>query len=513
MNRFDSLRALVSLVPCVTALALGTHAVAQVPAAAPHAAAPATSQTSAPAAALLPAPSAPAANGADTTSPLPPHWQAPLPHGGTVAKLADWWRQFDDPLVAQLVTAAQAVSPDVASAAARIAQAEAVSTAAGAARLPGVNASAGLARGRADLFSPPATSLTAGVALNWELDILGGQRAAQQAALWRLAGAEASWHGARVTVAADVASLYLALRACEAQAALDEAEHRSREHTARLTALTQQAGLASGLQANLAEAGAAQASAQLRARRVQCAQAFQALRALTGVPAPELTTQLAPRTGVLPVPAQLAVGSVPARVLGQRPDLFTAARAVEAAAADVREREADRLPRVSLSGSLSAMGLRMQGARFDGNVWSFGPLQVSLPLFDGGRRDAQVRAAQAAYDEAVAQYRGRLSQAVKEVEDALTQTDQGALRHTDAERAAHHFAQALSATEAQARAGLASHLELEDARRNALASQAAALATRRERVDAWVALYRALGGGWEAPLPQEEKTIANNDAK
>jgi multidrug efflux system outer membrane protein len=294
---------------------------------------------------------------------------------------------------------------------------------------------------------------------------------------------------------------------------LDEAEHRSREHTARLTALTQQAGLASGLQANLAEAGAAQASAQLRARRVQCAQAFQALRALTGVPAPELTTQLAPRTGVLPVPAQLAVGSVPARVLGQRPDLFTAARAVEAAAADVREREADRLPRVSLSGSLSAMGLRMQGARFDGNVWSFGPLQVSLPLFDGGRRDAQVRAAQAAYDEAVAQYRGRLSQAVKEVEDALTQTDQGALRHTDAERAAHHFAQALSATEAQARAGLASHLELEDARRNALASQAAALATRRERVDAWVALYRALGGGWEASMLQEEKTIANNDAK
>jgi hypothetical protein len=111
MNRFDSLRALVSLVPCVTALALGTHAVAQVPAAALHAAAPATSQTPAPAVALVPAPSAPAANGADPASPLPSNWQAPLPHGGTVAKLADWWRQFDDPLVAQLVTAAQAVSP------------------------------------------------------------------------------------------------------------------------------------------------------------------------------------------------------------------------------------------------------------------------------------------------------------------------------------------------------------------------------------------------------------------
>lgn len=503
MNRFDSLCVMVAPVLCVTALALGTPAVAQVPTAATPEVARTTSAAGPP----------DAVPGAGQASPWPPHWQAPLPHGGTVVKLTDWWQQFDDPLVAQLVTAAQAVSPDVASAAARIAQAEAVGVAAGAARLPAVSASAGLARGRADLLSPVATSLTAGVALNWELDVLGGQRAAQQAALWRLAGADASWHGARVTVAADVASLYLTLRACEAQTALDEAEHRSREHTARLVALTQQAGLASGVQANMAEAAAAQASAQLRARRVQCGQAFQALRVLTGVPAPELTAQLAPRTGLLPVPAQLAVGSVPARVLGQRPDLFTAARAVEAAAADVREREADRLPRVSLSGSLSAVGLRMQGARFDGNVWSLGPLQVSLPLFDGGRREAQVRAAQAAYDEAVAQYRGRLSQAVKEVEDALMQTDQGALRHTDAERAAHHFSQALRATEAQARAGIASDLELEDARRNALAAQAAALAARRDRVDAWVALYRALGGGWEVPPSQEEKTIANNDAK
>ncbi|MBY0465950.1 MAG: TolC family protein, partial [Burkholderiales bacterium] len=282
--------------------------------------------------AVAPLPGQPSLPHAPASPPaMPATWQAPLPHGGTVARLADWWRQFDDPLLAQLVVAAQAVSPDVASAAARIAQAEAVSTAAGAARLPSLNAAAGVTRGRSDLITPVATTLTAGVALSWELDVLGGQRAAQQAALWRLAGAEAGWHGARVTVAADVASLYLSLRACEAQTALDEAELRSREHTARLVGLTQQAGLASGLQANLAEAAAASASAQLRARRVQCGQAFQALRALTGMPASELTAQLAARTGQLPAPAHVAVDTVPGRVLGQRPDLFAAARSVEAA--------------------------------------------------------------------------------------------------------------------------------------------------------------------------------------
>lgn len=447
------------------------------------------------------------------TAPVPPVWQAPLPHGGTVARLADWWRQFDDPLLAQLVAATQAVSPDVASAAARIAQAEAASVAAGAARVPSLNANAGVARGRSDLITPVATSLSAGVALSWELDVFGGQRAAQQASLWRLAGAEAGWHAARVSVAADVANTYLALRACEAQAALDEAEQRSRDDTARLVALTQQAGLASALQAAQAEAAAANASGQVRARRVQCGQAFQALRALTDLPTADLTAQLAPRTGQLPMPAALAIVSVPGQVLGQRPDLFAAARSVEAAAADVREREADRLPRISLSGTLSAAALRTQGARLDGTVWSVGPLQVSLPIFDAGRREAQVRAAQAAYDEAVAAYRGRLSLAVKEVEDALLRIDQGGLRLHDTERAAVHLQQVLRGTEAQARAGLASTLEQEDARRNTLSAQAAVLAASRERVDAWVALYRALGGGWEMPASDSIKSIAKNDVK
>lgn len=447
------------------------------------------------------------------TAHVPPVWQAPLPHGGSVAHLADWWRQFDDPLLAQLVAAAQTVSPDVASAATRIAQAEAASMAAGAARVPNLAATAGVTRGRSDLINPVATSLTAGVALSWELDVFGGQRAAQQASLWRLAGAEAGWHAARVSVAADVASTYLALRACEAQTALDEAEQRSRSDTARLVALTQQAGLASALQASQADAAAALASGQVRARRVQCGQTFQALRALTGLPAADLTTQLAHRTAQLPMPAALAVDGVPGQVLGQRPDLFAAARSVEAAAADVREREADRLPRISLSGTLSAATLRTQGARFDGTVWSVGPLQVSLPVFDAGRREAQVRAAQAAYDEAVAAYRGRLSQAVKEVEDALLRIDQGGWRLHDAERAAVHLQQVLQGTEAQARAGLASTLEQEDARRNALSAQAAVLDARRERVDAWVALYRALGGGWEMPASEVKKSIAKNDVK
>lgn len=487
MTRLDSLRTMAAPLLAASTLVLAGSAMAQ--------------------------PQASPAQPSGQVAPVPAVWQAPLPHGGTVARLADWWRQFDDPLLAQLVAAAQAASPDVASAAARIAQAEAASVAAGAARVPSLSANAGVARGRSDLINPVATSLSAGVALSWELDVFGGQRAAQQASLWRLAGAEAGWHAARVSVAADVASTYLALRACEAQAALDEAEQRSRGDTARLVVLTQQAGLASALQAAQAEAAAANASGLLRARRVQCGQTFQALRALTDVPAADLTAQLAARTAQLPMPAALAVASVPGQVLGQRPDLFAAARSVEAAAADVREREADRLPRISLGGTLSAAALRTQGARLDGTVWSVGPLQVSLPLFDAGRREAQVRAAQAAYDEAVAVYRGRLSQAVKDVEDALLRVDQGAFRQTDAERAAAHLQQVLRGTEAQARAGLASTLEQEDARRNALSAQAAVLDARRERVDAWVALYRALGGGWEVPASESVKSIAKNDVK
>jgi outer membrane protein TolC len=138
----------------------------------------------------------------------------------------------------------------------------------------------------------------------------------------------------------------------------------------------------------------------------------------------------------------------------------------------------------------------------DGSVWSLGPLSVTIPVFDGGRREAAQRAAAAAYDDAAARYRAALRQAVREVEEALVRVDAARLREADTRQAAQSLDEVLRATQERWAAGLASQFELEDARRSALAARAAWVDLEREQVESAIALYRALGGGWQDGMQQ-----------
>ena len=432
----------------------------------------------------------------------PPQWQTPLPHNGQTADLKHWWEQFNDPLMPQLVAAAQEASPTLATARSRIEQARATRVAAGAALGPTLNAEASVVRGRQDFVSPLGTLASAGLQAGWEIDVFGAGRAGRDAAQARLDSALAGWHDGRVSVAAEVANDYLALRACEAQLVYTQTDASSRAETARLTELSAKAGFQAPATEALSRASAAQARAQLTAQRAQCDLAVKALVALTGIAEPTLRAQLSGTSAVLPQPAQISVAAVPAEALNQRPDLYGAARDLVAASADVSQARAQRLPRVSLSGSISAARFDASGVTGNGTLWSLGPLAVSLPLFDGGTRVANVDAARARYDEAAAVYRGKLRGAVREVEEALVQLESTATRAEDARIAVEGYEASYRATEARFRGGLASLFELEDGRRTAVQAQSQYIDLQRERVAAWIALYRALGGGWSAADPQ-----------
>ena len=219
----------------------------------------------------------------DSAAAAPAQWQAPLPHNGAVGDLAQWWRQFDDPLIAQLVQASQAANPTVASAASRIAQARAARTSAGAALWPTLDANASATRGRQELSLPTGTTAGASLDTAWEIDVFGARRAALDAAGARLRGAQAGWHEARVSVAAEVAATYVSLRACEALLANARADAASRDETARLTDLAARAGFQSPANAALSRASAAQARSQLSAQQAQCDSTVKALVALTAI--------------------------------------------------------------------------------------------------------------------------------------------------------------------------------------------------------------------------------------
>lgn len=433
-------------------------------------------------------------------------WQAPLqasgaelPHGGTAQDLGNWWALQGDEVLARLVREAQAASPNVASAAARIAQARAVRTAASADGGPKLDGVGSVSRGRSQQPGAPTQSIVssgqAGLQAAWEIDLFGGNRASRSAAGERLAGAQAQWHDARVSVAAEVASQYYALRTCRQLEAVTRADATSRAETARLSELSKDAGFTAPATAALARASAAEASARAIQQRSRCVLDTKALVALTAMDEPALRDLLGTAAPTA-LPRSLAVSSVPAELLAQRPDVFAAEREVAAASADVGAANAARFPRLSLQGSVGRSGLRLNGDTSELSTWSVGPLAISLPIFDGGRRRANIEAAQARYTEAAALYRAQARNAVREVEQALVSLDATAERTRDVQTSVAGFQASFNGTEARYRSGLASLVELEDARRQLLAAQTAEASLQLERMNAWVALYRALGGGW-----------------
>ena len=454
--------------------------------------------------------------------------QTALPHAGSPAQLQAWWQQWNDPVLLHLLDTAQQASPGVAAAATRVAQARHAVVSAGATGSLAVNAAAGAGRSVGQVNMPPLTQASSGLQVAWELDLFGGQQAAATAADQRLQASQAQWHEARVAVAAEVARQYVGWRSCQQMLRIARADAQARDTVARLTQDRARVGFESPANAALVQASAAQGRMLVTQQQAGCDATLQGLAAITAMDAAALKQQLQ-ASSAPPVTAQLAAADqagranypyassangifsyeipalpdnalplvLPARLLAQRPDVWAAQRGVAAASADVGSAQADRYPRLGLSGQITAIGTR--GAGGDGQTWSVGPLQLSLPLFDAGRRASQVQVQQAAYDEAVLAYRASVRTAVREVEQALLALHSTAARQADAAIATQGFARALQAATDRHRAGLGSLLELEDTRRSALAAEQALADLSRERLLAWVDLYRAYGGGWAQP--------------
>jgi outer membrane protein, multidrug efflux system len=434
----------------------------------------------------------------------PAQWYTVLPHGGGTATLATWWTQLGDPLLPELITAAQNESATLAAARTRIEQSRAALVSAGGALLPQVNASASGSRGVQTPKAGVATSLNAGLQASWEMDLFGGGRATRDASALRLESAQAGWHSARVSLAAETAGAYYSFRQCENVLTLTQSDAASRLETARLTDLSAKAGFNAPANAALARASAADAASSVRAQQAQCDVLVKALVALSDLDEPALRKKLELNKAASQQnrawAALFSIANLPAQVLMQRPDLAAAQRNVAAASADIVSADAKRLPTLTLNGSVGGARVSSGGSAQEGITWSLGPLAINLPIIDQGRNAANLRAAQAAYDEAVVSLRASARNAVREVEEALVNLNSVAERQGDTQAAAQGYKTALDAAQTRYRSGLGSLVELEDVRRTALASQQSLLQLERERVAAWISLYRAAGGGWDAAM-------------
>ncbi len=426
----------------------------------------------------------------------PAQWYAPLPHQGSVAALTQWWQQQGDPLLVELIAAAQAASPSVSQALARVEASRAQQAAAHSALLPNVGAQVSGSRGVSLPDLPVTNTSQAGLQAAWEIDLVGANRAVSRAAQANVEGSQAQWHDARVSVAAEVANLYYSLSTCTQQLALARRDAASRQETARLTEINAGVGFVAPSVAAMARASAADGSSRVTQQAALCELDTKALVALTAIAEPTLKEKLALALVKPTQVATISIASVPTQTIAQRPDVFSAERDVMVASAQVGAAKAQRLPRLSLAGSIAGTRLGTNGVDQNGTTWSFGPLALSLPIFDGGLRAAAVTSAEANYQTVVTVYRAKVRQAVREVEEALVNLNSTDTRTQDAKVSTQGYAESLAATQARFGQGLASLVELEDARRNALGSESAQLNLTLERNRAWVSLYRALGGGF-----------------
>ncbi|CCG08183.1 efflux transporter outer membrane subunit [Pararhodospirillum photometricum] len=427
-------------------------------------------------------------------APVPPTWTAPLPHGGTTVSLVGWWAQFKDPVLTQLLEKAEADSPSLGQAWAAIDKARATVTSDRAEGLPALTGDASLKRARQDTMGQTvfSTTYSGGLDASWELDLWGKVRRGTEAARARLEARVSDWHDARVSLAAEVADTYVQYRACKVLARLYADEAASQNETARITRVAVTAGFTTPADGALVAAGAASATATLTQQEAECDVLVKSLAALTGLDDPTVRAMLTQGPDVLPQPAAFDVAAVPTRTLTQRPDLAALEREMAAASAEIGQAQADRLPSVSLTGSITKSGTSLEGLKLS---WIVGPA-VSLPIFDWGKRQAAVESARATFEQQRAKYLEALRTAIKEAEQALVRLDGATRRTGDAQAAAAGYRTYFEATDRNWRAGGASVLDREEARRNALGAETTLVTVQRDQIQQWIALYKALGGGW-----------------
>ncbi len=435
----------------------------------------------------------PAQEHAEAATPLPAQWRHAVFADSTIDP--QWWNAFGSDELSALIAQAQAQSLDVAAAVARVRQAEAAARTARAALRPVVTASLEARRegrlgGDADV---DGAVFGTGLAASYELDVWGRLHAARGSALAHWQASRFDRDAVQWTVTAAVASGWVHAVALQERIGIAERNLASAERL--LTLVESRARAGAGMPLELAQQRGLVASQRRNqeALRQQAGQARTAVALLLGqTGALDLrVTSL----NALQIPAINA--GVPSHLLVRRPDLARAEARLAAADADVQSARAAMLPRLTLSAGVDAGGNRLRQV-FDNPLYALAA-GLAAPIFDGGRLAAGHELALARRDELVADYRAAIVAAFGDVEVALD-----AVAGVTAQMAAQsdelaHAQRALALAESRYRAGAETQLLLLDAQRTLYTVQDTAVQLKAQRLQAAVALYKALGGGWQKP--------------
>ncbi|HEX5477974.1 MAG TPA: efflux transporter outer membrane subunit, partial [Burkholderiales bacterium] len=330
--------------------------------------------------------------------------------------------------------------------------------------------------------------------LSYELDFWGRNRAAYEGALGRARAAQAEQQAARLSLAAAVTRAYLQLAAAWEQRDIAARTLEQREKLLELSRARLSAGIDSRVELEQAAAGIPAAREQILRHEEQIALSRSQLAALAGK-GPDAGLALArPQLG--PAPAALLPSTLPADLLGRRPDIVAQRWRVEAAARDIDAAKAEFYPNVNLNAFVGLQALGFDHWLDLGSEMAGAGPALRLPLFDGGRLRANLAGRDAGFDLALEQYNQTLIDALREVADQLTLARSIEARRHQSEAALGHAEKSYALALERYRGGLSSQLQVLAAESQVLEQRSLAAELRSRALDASVGLMRALGGGY-----------------
>jgi multidrug efflux system outer membrane protein len=441
---------------------------------------------------------------------VPPGFKSATEPAAPESRLAtDWWTLFNDPRLNDLEKSAADANQGLRAAVARVAQARATLRVTQSQFYPVVALDPSAVRERTSGtlgdrgFSRTGTTrndFKIPFDVSYEVDIWGRVRRASDVSLAQLAATKIDYQVVLQTLQADLARNYFSLRSLDLQSQILDKTVGSFRRQVSLTQTQLKAGL-------VGKTDLAQAQVLLNtaiAQRVdvgrQRADAEHAIAILAGRPPSELSLDANP---LQTLPPAVPVG-LPADLLKRRPDVAEAEQNLVAANAQVGVAIANFYPVVRLTGAAGFESIDI-GRVFDweSRIWSIGP-SVTVPLFEGGRLDAELAQAKARYDEVRANYRAQVLAAFRDVEDSLSDLHMRADQAQAQDQAVNDASEYVRLSTLQYEQGLTNYLLVIDAERTLLSAELTAAQVLEQRLISTVLLIKALGGGWdpEASDPQ-----------
>ena len=421
------------------------------------------------------------------------------------AAVKEWWKQYQDAKLNELVELSLKNNTDIQLAVARIEEADASMREVGASLFPEVGLSANATRSKVTelgsfpvFTSPIRNNYTFGLSTNYELDFWGKVRRAKESAAASALASRYAKQTVELSLIGLVSSNYLQLRGIEAQIAVTKDNLRSRNESLGLTQRRLAGGIASSLEVSQAEVAVSNLDAQLIELNRLRAITLHQLAVLTGVLDLKLDNadnEADIRT--LPLPPVPPAG-LPSALLENRPDIRQAEQALIAENAQIGIAKAALYPSISLTGSYGGESLALSDILKTGaRIWSLG-LGLDLPIFDSGKRKSRVDQATARQKQALAQYQTTIQSAFREVNDALVTRRLNVEREQALAASEASAKKALTVAENRYKSGYSAYLEVLDAQRVHNDAALAKVQARQASSLATVELFKVLGGDWRS---------------